>query len=85
MPARAIQSNNASPPKGGAIGEFLEQIVFMVHWSPAFWRLSNFWVDSNPIQPICPIHLFDAVDKRELDPQVDPASPCWLNTSNALQ
>jgi hypothetical protein len=31
MSARALESNNASPPQGGAIGEFLEQIVFMVH------------------------------------------------------
>jgi hypothetical protein len=34
MPAHAFQSNYASPPKGRAIGEFLEQIVFMVHRSP---------------------------------------------------
>jgi hypothetical protein len=32
--ARAFESNNASPPKGRAIWELLEQIVSMVHRSP---------------------------------------------------
>jgi hypothetical protein len=32
--ARAFESNNASPPKGRAIRELLEQIVSMVHRSP---------------------------------------------------
>jgi len=32
--ARAFESNNASPPKGRAIRELLEQVVSMVHRSP---------------------------------------------------
>jgi hypothetical protein len=58
MLARAAQSYYASPPKRGAIGEFLEQIVFIVHGSPFLQRLCDLIGDSNPIEPICPIQLF---------------------------
>jgi hypothetical protein len=58
MQARAFESNYASPPKGGAIGEFLEQVVFMVHGIP-FLATLRILPDSNPMPLGCPIHLFD--------------------------
>jgi hypothetical protein len=59
MLARAVQSNHASPPKGGTIGEFLEQIVFVAHGSPFLQRLFQLVFYFSPLGRVCPIQLFD--------------------------
>jgi TrmH family RNA methyltransferase len=51
----------------------------MVHWSPPFFRrLSEFTRNINPLSAICPIHLFDGMNRilglRPLHPQAGALS-----------
>jgi hypothetical protein len=68
LEACVLESGNIAPPKGRAIGEFLEHIIFAIHRSPIgrlFFRRYG-----NHNHPGCPIHRLNRRDQIRLDTRV---------------